>query len=297
MFGKTRQGYYQREKYAYKEVVKDEILLSMVQKIRKSMSQIGGQKLHDMLAPTLKDELIIGRDSFFDLLRREGLLIRKRKNKPKTTDSRHWLRKYPNLIKDFVPTKAHQLWVSDITYLEIVGGGFVYLFLITDAYSRKIIGWSLSETLEADNAVDALKMAISQLPDETENLIHHSDRGSQYCSSKYVNELRKNNILISMTENGDPRENAIAERVNGILKTEWLNHKLLIDKEFASNEVSRVILIYNTIRPHSSINMLTPEQAHNLEGFIPKRWKNYRLEKFLLRKEKEETENTINNKL
>lgn len=290
MLGKTRQGYYQRNKYIYKEQVKQEILLKHVREIKKDMPRIGGRKLMEILASRLIGELSIGRDSFFELLRDEGLLVRKRKRKAKTTNSAHWMRKYPNLIKEFIPCQAHQLWVSDITYLRLDNNDFVYLFLITDAYSHKIIGWSVSETLEANNAVDALKMALSQLPKKTLGLIHHSDRGSQYCCDKYVKLLNKNKIGISMTENGDPLENAIAERVNGILKEEWLNEISLKDKDQATSEVQRVINIYNCKRPHCSIDMLTPNEAHTRTGYLPMRWKNYQKEKYLARLEKEKNE-------
>jgi len=290
LLGRTRQGFYQREKYEYKEQVKTSILREMVQEIRIEQPQIGGRKLLEMIEPKLNGMLSIGRDSFFNFLREEGLLIRKTKRRAITTDSRHWLRKYPNLIKEFTPTAAHQLWVSDITYIETKDEGFVYLFLITDAYSRKIIGWHLSETMEAENALKALFMALSMLPVNVKNLIHHSDRGVQYCCHKYVALLKKAGIKISMTENGDPLENAIAERVNGILKTEWLYHKTLKNKQEALYEITKIVKIYNGKRPHSSLDMLTPEQAHKRSGELQKRWKNYKrikYEEYLAMKNKE----------
>ena len=163
----------------------------------------------------------MGRDAFFNLLRSHGLHVRKRKFRAVTTNSFHWLHKYPNLIKGLSPERPNHLWVSDITYIN-TDNGFLYLYLVTDAYSRKIIGWHLSDNLGSDNAILALFMAISQLPANCTEIIHHSDRGIQYCSLKYVKILEDHGIKISMTENGDPYENAIAERVNGILKTEWL---------------------------------------------------------------------------
>lgn len=287
LFGKTRQAYYQHIKHEYKEQVKESVIVSMVQEIRAEQPRIGGRKLLELITPKLQGDLSIGRDAFFDLLGQEGLLVRKSKRRAITTNSKHWLRMYPNLIRGFKPTAAHQLWVSDITYVDTVDDGFMYLFLITDAYSRKIIGWCLAETLEADNALTALYMAISQLPANFDNLIHHSDRGVQYCSQKYVKQLETTGIKISMTENGDPRENAIAERVNGILKTEWLYCKSIKNKHDALLDVNRSIAIYNGKRPHSSINMLTPEQAHLMTVELKKRWKNYDLEKYLKRKELE----------
>jgi transposase InsO family protein len=260
--------------YNYKEVVKSEILLQMVTQERKLMPRIGGRKLLYMIQDRLPEELMLGRDSFFNFLRDYGLLVRKKRFRAKTTFSNHWLRKYPNLIKEFIPDGPHQLWVSDITYVE-TDAGFVYLFLITDAYSRKIIGWSISDTLEANNAVIALYMALSQLPVGVKNVFHHSDRGVQYCCDKYVKLLEKNHFQISMTENGDPLENAIAERVNGILKTEWLYDLKLKTKQEAKEEVYKIINTYNNNRPHCSLDMLTPEQAHNHSGNLKKHWKNY----------------------
>ena len=274
MFGKSRQAYYQRIKYNYKEEVKEEILLQLVENQRKLMPKIGGRKLLEIIQPWLPEELDLGRDCFFDFMRRHGLLIKKRRNMARTTYSNHWLRKYPNLIKGFVPTTSNQLWVSDITYIQ-VSNGFVYLNLVTDAYSRKIVGWAIGNTLEAKYTVEALQMALKQVPKRTEGLIHHSDRGVQYCCNDYVKLLNKNNVKISMTENGDPRENAIAERVNGILKTEWLNQMKLVSLEQAMCELKRIISIYNCNRPHASLDMKTPESAHKLTGVLKRRWKTY----------------------
>lgn len=245
----------------------------MVMEQRKQMPRLGGRKLLKVLEPSFPEELKVGRDTFFNFLRDRGLLIRKRRTKVYTTNSSHWLRKYDNLIKDFIPTAPGQLWVSDITYIEIKEG-FAYLSLITDAYSRKIVGWSLGETLEAKYSISALKMALKQRKENT-NLYHHSDRGIQYCSDGYVKLLKKHDIKISMTENGDPLENAIAERVNGILKGEWLNDLKLKSKEQAENQIKKIIYTYNHFRPHGSINMLTPYKAHLQSGMLRRRWKNY----------------------
>ena len=274
LFGRSRQAYYQRSKYNYKEEVKEEILLQLVEKQRELMPKVGGRKLLELIQPRLPTELSIGRDSFFDFLRRHGLLVGKRRRRVKTTYSNHWLHKYPNLIKEFVPLSANQLWVSDITYID-TAVGFVYLNLITDAYSRKIVGWSVGETLEAKYTVEALRMALKQLPKGTEGLIHHSDRGVQYCCNDYVKKLHKNHVQISMTENGDPRENAIAERVNGIIKDEWLDQIKLKSIEDAVKELKRIVQIYNTCRPHASLDMKTPEFAHNQSGEFKKHWKTY----------------------
>lgn len=242
------------------------------------MPKIGGRKLLNIIQPQLSPELYIGRDGFFDFLRNHELLVRKKRFRPKTTFSDHWLRKYPNLIKDFVPTKANQLWVSDITYID-TSEGFGYLSLITDAYSRKIIGWALGDTLEAKHTVRALKMALKQLPKGVRNVYHHSDRGVQYCCEEYIKILKKNHFQISMTENGDPLENAIAERVNGILKSEWVNQMKFETIKQAEEHLKSIIRIYNYNRPHSSVNMQTPSQAHKLSGLLERKWKNYYGEK------------------
>lgn len=274
LFGKSRQAYYQRLKYNYKEEVKAEILLQLIAKERKKMPRLGGRKLLVRIQPKLPGELYLGRDSLFDFLREKGLLVRKRRNRTRTTFSSHWLRKYPNIIKDLVPQRAHQLWVSDITYIE-TKQGFGYLSLITDAYSRKIVGWALGSTLEAKHTISALKMALRQLPKGVRDVIHHSDRGVQYCCEDYVKILKENHFRISMTENGDPLENSIAERVNGILKDEWLNHIKLETLEEAHKELTQIIKTYNGQRPHLSLDMNTPEYAHNQRGKIKRRWKNY----------------------
>ena len=274
LFGKSRQAYYQRDKYNYKEEVKEEILLQLIEKERTLMPKLGGRKLLGKLEPRLPPELNIGRDKFFDFLRKHGLLVGKRRKRIRTTYSNHWLHKYPNLIKGFVPIRINQLWVSDITYIETVEG-FVYLSLVTDAYSREIIGWSVGATLEAIYSLKALDMALKRLPKQTQGLTHHSDRGVQYCCGEYVKKLNKHSISISMTENGDPRENAIAERVNGILKDEWLNQIKLASLEEAIKQLKRIIMIYNCHRPHASLDMKTPREASQLTGELKKHWKTY----------------------
>lgn len=274
LFGISRQAYYQQRKRTYKEEAQSDLILKFVKEKRVLMPKIGGKKLRNLSLDELPVDLHLGRDAFFDLLRENKLLVKPRRYRVKTTDSNHWLHKYPNLIKEFSPNRPHQLWVSDITYVE-TNQGFKFLFLITDAYSRKIIGWCLGDTLEAKYAVKALSMALWQLPDEVTDIIHHSDRGVQYCSEVYVKKLKKRGIKISMTENGDPLENAIAERINGILKTEWLYDLKLKSKVISKKEIARIIEIYNTQRPHSSLDMMKPEEAHKLEGNLKKHWKNY----------------------
>jgi len=274
LLGYSRQAYYQHKKQIEKESLQYGILIDEVLMIRKTQKRLGSRKLIHKLKPFMvQHQIVIGRDAFFDLLSERNLLVRKRKRrKPITTFSDHWMRKYPNLIEGFYPTAPNQLWVSDITYI-VVGNGFAYLSLITDAYSRKIVGFYLSKDLSAAGCIRALEMALNNNP-ILGRLIHHSDRGSQYCCSDYVKILNDNFIKISMTQNGDPRENAIAERVNGILKDELLDRSHLNYSEAVRN-VSIAISIYNHQRPHGSIDYLTPIEAHFRSGKLKRRWKNY----------------------
>jgi transposase InsO family protein len=275
LFGHSRQAYYQNQKYDHQQSLNEEIILEMVRDKRKLMSRIGARKLLEMIIPGLQRQgLEVGRDAFFDLLRGHGLLIRRRRRRVITTYSRHWLKKYPNLIKDLVIDRPNQVWVSDITYIE-TDQGFMYLFLITDAYSRKILGYYLSEDLKTSGAIKALEMAIANSLYSLHELIHHSDRGIQYCSGDYVELLQKNHVQISMTAKGDPLENAIAERVNGILKDEWIHHTHYATKTQARLHLDEIIPIYNNIRPHLSCDMLTPEKTYLTSGVLKKRWKTY----------------------
>jgi len=255
------------------DVFETELLVQQVLKHRELQPRIGTRKLVILMqAFTRLHKINVGRDALFSLLREQGLLIRKRKRKAITTWSKHWLKKYPNLIRNFVPLAPNQLLASDITYV-VVADGFAYLSLITDLYSHKIQGFYLSKTLEAKGAIAALQMALSNCA-SFDNLIHHSDRGVQYCSADYVKILQEKNIKISMTENGDPSENAVAERVNGILKDELLQTKYPCF-ETAQKSVAKAITIYNVLRPHSSCDMLTPNEAHLKTGALKKHWKNY----------------------
>jgi len=254
--------------------MKTDLILGYVKTQRQLMPKIGVRKLHYLMKNELPGDIHIGRDALFNLLREQDLLIKRRRYVVKTTYSKHWMRKYPNLIKDFEPDGPHQLWVSDITHI-LTDAGFLFLFLITDAYSRKIVGWDLSDNLKAINAIKALKQATRQLPKEVINIYHHSDRGAQYCASQYVKILKQRKINISMTENGDPLENAIAERVNGILKTEWIYGQKLMQSNEVKVQIRRIVKIYNNKRPHLSVQMLTPSQAHQKKGILERKWKNY----------------------
>jgi putative transposase len=250
------------------------LLLIEVAKLREHQPLLGGRKMfHELQTFLIGHDFKIGRDAFFDLLKEQGFLLAKRRRRGCiTTFSKHRFRKYPNLIKEFVPTGPNQLWVADITYI-ILANGFAYLSLITDAYSHKIVGFYLNKTLSAQGSLQALKMALAGNKNR-DGLIHHSDRGVQYCCDEYVQLLHKNSIKISMTENGDPRENAVAERLNGILKTELLA-KVYSSYETAQIAVAKACSIYNQLRPHGSINNLKPIEAHVMSGPIKKTWKNY----------------------
>ena len=274
LLGYSRQAFYQYKKALQLEMLQHELIIAQVLLIRTSQPRVGSRKLLIMLACFLgQHHISMGRDALFTLLRDHQLLIRARKRRaPRTTFSDHWMHKYPNLIIGLSVHRANELWVSDITYIA-VAEGFSYLSLVTDAYSRMIVGYNLAADLRALQCVKALKMALQQLPKGTA-LIHHSDRGSQYCSYEYVQQLNKRHIAISMTENSDPRENAIAERVNGILKSELLQTCYDSMSE-GSQSVRRAIEIYNNERLHSSIGMLTPAQAHTMTGAMKKHWKNY----------------------
>lgn len=251
----------------------DTLVLKLVKEIREELPRIGAGKLHFMLQEALQAHGIkMGRDALYRLLGEHGYLLRYRRRKPYTTNSNHPYKKYPNLIRDIAYlTRAGQLWVSDITYLRLVKG-FCYLSIITDAYSHKIIGYCLHPTLHSEGPINALMMAISSKKRKVK-LIHHSDRGSQYCCADYVKILEHYDILISMTEQGDPYENAIAERVNGILKSEFLLNKTFSSFAEAGQAVEQSIRKYNHIRPHGSCDNLTPVMAHDQNGILRKRWK------------------------
>jgi putative transposase len=273
LLGYTRQAFYGQQKQREQQLLQSELIVQQVQKHRQLQPRLGVRKLLLLLQDFVREHHIkLGRDALFDLLREQGLLVRKRRKGARTTFSRHRYKKYPNLTKGHVATAPNQLWVSDITYIA-VKDGFAYLSLITDNYSKKIAGFYLSKTLEATGCVNALRMALDSLAVNCRP-VHHSDRGVQYCSQSYVELLHSRHLQISMTENGDPRENAVAERVNGILKDELLQ-QWYPDFKTAQTEVAKAVCIYNTLRPHSSCNMMTPVTAHLQTGELKKHWKNY----------------------
>jgi transposase InsO family protein len=275
LFGKTRHALYDHQWRRSHEVFTDDIILKYVHQLRGDLNKSGTRKLHHDIAPLLEPHGIkVGRDYLFDLLKKNKLLIRQRKRKVITTDSRHWMRKYDNLIKELDCHRPEQIWVSDITYIRM-HNQWGYLSLITDAYSRKIMGYSLRTDMLAEGPIEALRMAINNRRYKDQPLIHHSDRGSQYCCANYVQILKDNQISISMTQNGDPYENAIAERMNGILKTEFNLYSSIHGLEQTYQTVKESIAAYNGLRPHGSCDYLTPDQAHLLKGPLKKRWKAY----------------------
>lgn len=278
LLGHCRQAFYQSKVDIAKEVECERRVLASVRAIRTEDPRIGGYKLWLMLIGMYGREHVPGRDRFFVMLRRRGLMLPKPKPRH-TTNSNHRYRKWKNLIKDFTPMEANRLWVADITYIALADGDVCYLHLITDAYSRKIVGWALADTLKATVSMQALQMAIDQAAamrgsDMLEGLIHHSDRGVQYCCDAYVSMLKKHGIAISMTEDYKPTDNAIAERFNGILKVESVYpQKQLPTLEHAQRLIPRFINFYNNARPHMSIGYKMPAVAHMEQGEQKKMWK------------------------
>jgi transposase InsO family protein len=273
LFGKSRQAYYEQINNCDNQGFRDALVLKLVAEIRKDLPRCGTDKLYFLLQGAFKEHGIkMGRDALYRLLDRHGKLIRHRRRKPYTTDSNHPYRKYPNLIRDLQLTEPGQLWVSDITYIRLACG-FAYLSIITDAYSHKIVGYKLHPSLHSQGPIDALLMAQKDLKRKY-GLIHHSDRGIQYCCSDYVTMIEHLNIRLSMTEKGDPYENAIAERINGILKIEFLLEQTFLTLSEAELAVDLAIKNYNQLRPHLSCDWMTPVMAHEHNGLLKKHWKN-----------------------
>lgn len=261
LFGISRQAIYQSEIRNLKRINELEQIKKLVQQIRFEMPRLGTRKLYYLLKEEfVKLKIKIGRDALFSFLRSEQMLIKKKKNYTKTTYSKHWLRKHPNLYEGIILKRPEQVFVSDITYIKSREKTH-YLSLVTDAYSRKIMGYHLSDDMTAENVVKALKMA-TQNRNSMEKLIHHSDRGLQYCSAVYQKELKENDIKPSMTDGYDCYQNALAERINGVLKQEFLIYKCNNKKDLQLL-IKESIDIYNTKRPHLSLNMKTPNFVHN----------------------------------
>lgn len=234
----------------------------LIDKERKVLSRLGGRKLHHQIRDSLQAQAIkFGRDKLFALLRKYEMLILPKRRYIQTTMSKHWLRKYPNLIKDIVIKRPDEVWVSDITYLKTDEGN-CYLNLVTDAYSRKIVGYAIADNMEAIHMKKAFQMAVSNRENKQQDLIHHSDRGLQYCSAEYVSIANQHQIKMSMTENGDPYENALAERMNRTLKEEFGLGNVLPSKLHAKLLTEEAVDLYNNRRPHLSLKMKTPQSVY-----------------------------------
>ncbi len=278
-FGHSKQAYYKQLKTAENTAIQNDVILGLIQQKRAIWKRGSGRNLHKSLEKEFEErEIKIGRDKFFDLLRENKLLIKSKRFRTKTTCSYHHFNKYEYLIKDMTVIRSNEIWVSDITYLWLKKQDkFCYLSLITDLYSRKIVGYSVHEDLSVHGCIEALKMALKHRINKSENIIHHSDRGVQYCSHAYVNLLKKNNIQISMTQTGDPLENAVAERINKTIKEEFTNDKQLNFTTIvkAKTEIKKFIEFYNTKRPHRSVSWLTPDQAHQQTGELKRYWQSY----------------------
>ncbi|WP_374027183.1 IS3 family transposase [Pseudoalteromonas sp. JSTW] len=260
LLGITRQAIYQRESRAKLRAIELAPVKAMVLEIRRFMPRLGGRKLYFLLKPKLIEQGIsLGRDAFFSYLKSEHLLVKPKRSYTKTTFSKHWMKKHPNLLKDRQPSRPEEVFVSDITYVQSTQGVH-YLSLVTDAYSRKIMGYELSDEMKATDVVKALDMTIANRQYQC-STIHHSDRGLQYCSRVYQVKLNENGITPSMTDGYDCYQNALAERINGILKQEFLLYKCQNLKELREL-VEESIVIYNEMRPHLSLGMETPNQVH-----------------------------------
>jgi transposase InsO family protein len=260
LFGVNRQVYYRSKRAFQKRQQTASKVVKMALDVRQQMPRIGTRKLYYLLQDQL-NEIGVGRDKLFAILKANHMLVKPKKSYRITTDSQHWYRKHKNLIESITPVRPEQIWASDITYIGN-RGNHRYLALVTDTYSKKIVGYDLSASLGADGAIRALKMGLRQRSYKEKKLIHHSDRGFQYCCDDYQKALARKKVKCSMTESYDPYANAVAERVNGILKQEFLledyNVKLPVLKELVRNSIE----IYNKKRPHYSCDMKTPEQMH-----------------------------------
>ncbi len=284
LFGKSKQGYYQHDdNKVLAKAVEEEFALSYIKSIRAKDPGMGGKKIWYMYMRDFRDSFPIGRERFEGIIDRYGLKVRKRIRKPRTTDSTHGLPTYPNLVKDLIPTRANQIWVSDITYIPVWRNNkdyyFCYLSLILDSYSEEIVGWSVGHSLETIYPLQALEMALKRLEgiqSQDNILIHHSDRGVQYASEQYVSRLKSHYIAISMSESGDPKDNQQAERINSTMKNELLKDSHFTSIQQVRAAVNAAVSFYNEERPHMSIGMKTPSQAALLTGDRQKHWVSYR---------------------
>ncbi len=282
LFGISKQAFYKHdEERVLRKSAQESFVLEYIKTVRVKDPGIGGRKLWEMYRKEFSHCAPVGRDRFAAIIDKYDLKLRRKARAPRTTDSRHGLPTYPDLVKSFIPTGPNQLWVSDITYITMWSGEYTYCFsylsLVLDAYTEEIVGWSVGPTLEQAYPIEALKMALRRLEGKTGiSLIHHSDRGCQYASREYVRILNEYGIRISMTETGNPKDNAQAERINNTIKNELLKGMLFKSIEQVTDAVSRAVRFYNEERPHMSINMMTPSEAAAYSGEIHKLWTSYR---------------------
>jgi len=283
LLGVSKQAFYKHENRLMQRLALEAFVVEFIKEIRTKDPGIGGCKLWEMYKRQFGEEYRVGYNRFYDIIEQYGLKVRKRKRRVSTTDSRHDLPLYPNLVKDFIPTHPMQLVVSDITYIvlwvnPIVGESkFCYLSLVTDYYTKEIVGYSVGETLETRYTQEALEMAVRHYgKDNLSGLIHHSDRGVQYASYDYTQRLKSLGVAISMTESGNPKDNAVAERINSTIKNELLKGMKFCSIEELKAALKVAVDFYNNERPHWSLDGMTPRQASKQEGEIKKRWKSYR---------------------
>jgi len=259
-FDLHRDAYYKYKIRKHKKETVAKQVLEFVKEERIEQPRVGTRKLYEALESCFEaNGLKVGRDKLFDILREHDMLVKRKKASCKTTDSYHRFHKYKNLVKDMTVNAPNQVWVSDITYIRTING-FCYLALITDMFSRKIVGYDISDSLELAGCLRALKKALGHARPAA-GLVHHSDRGIQYCSNQYVDELKKRKIKISMTEENHCYENALAERVNGILKDEFYLDQCFFSTHHASKATKNAINIYNSKRLHLSLGYKTPNMV------------------------------------
>ena len=283
LLGVSKQAYYKHEDHLLKRLALESFVVEFVKDVRKKDPGIGGNKLWLMYTRCFGQENRVGYNRFYDIIEQYGLKVRKRRRRVSTTDSRHGLPLYPNLVKELIPTHPRQLFVSDITYIPLwlnpIDGEykFCYLSLVTDYYTKEIVGYSVGDTLETSYTLEALEMALRHCSkDELPNLIHHSDRGVQYASYAYTDRLKQAGVSISMTECGNPKDNAVAERVNNTIKNELFKGLEFHSIEDVRQALKAAVEFYNNERPHWSLDGMTPVQARQMKGEIQKKWTSLR---------------------
>jgi putative transposase len=260
--GYSRQYFYKQQKDALKEQGKEQAVKQLVDRERKLLPRLGTRKIHHLIKTDLATQgLKFGRDKLFKLMLQHGLLIKPQRRYIQTTMSKHWLRKWPNIIKGQKVNEPDQVWMSDITYIKTEEGN-CYLNMITDAFSRKIVGYAIADNMETESMIPALTMATKQKQNKQISTIHHSDRGLQYCSKEYASQINQTNMRLSMTENSDPYENALAERMNRTIKEEFGMNRTLKSKSQAIKLVTESVDLYNHYRPHLALKMKTPQQVY-----------------------------------